>query len=285
MGGCGEIGTPRGYWEPGREAAGGLSQGDARRGRALMGGRALGGRLRTPVAPAVPRPRRRPPGAAGLRGAVRCGAVAAPRGVGVRQGHGPGLSRDQPRGAERRTRHSHERRPGSRVPRASRVDVPLLCRAGKGRPWGPELGEGCPRGVPLSRSAPQHGAAKVLERTFEEWMRYRDECLRRMASEPYPAGTAGSGAASGHSVTPRGLRVCAPRVGQRGGLSCGHPTVGFSPSTQGLFCNRTFDMYACWPDGSPGTAVNVSCPFYLPWFEKGDAEPRPSHSWGCGAWG
>uniref|UniRef100_A0A8C0FEP6 Glucagon receptor n=1 Tax=Bubo bubo TaxID=30461 RepID=A0A8C0FEP6_BUBBB len=64
---------------------------------------------------------------------------------------------------------------------------------------------------------------KVLEKTFEEWMRYRDECLRRMASEPYPAG---------------------------------------------LFCNRTFDMYACWPDGSPGTAVNVSCPFYLPWFEK-----------------
>ena len=46
----------------------------------------------------------------------------------------------------------------------------------------------------------------------------------------------------------------------------------FLPSLplEGLFCNRTFDMYACWPDGSPGTAVNVSCPFYLPWFEKGD---------------
>nr|XP_009940221.1 PREDICTED: glucagon receptor-like [Opisthocomus hoazin] len=44
----------------------------------------------------------------------------------------------------------------------------------------------------------------------------------------------------------------------------------FLPSLplEGLFCNRTFDMYACWPDGSPGTAVNVSCPFYLPWFEK-----------------
>lgn len=35
----------------------------------------------------------------------------------------------------------------------------------------------------------QHGGAKVLEKTFEEWLRYRDECLRRMASEPYPAGT------------------------------------------------------------------------------------------------
>ncbi|XP_061206639.1 glucagon receptor-like isoform X2 [Neopsephotus bourkii] len=74
----------------------------------------------------------------------------------------------------------------------------------------------------LLSSMPQ-GGAKVLEKTFEEWMRYRDECLRRMASEPYPAG---------------------------------------------IFCNRTFDMYACWPDGSPGITVNVSCPFYLPWFEK-----------------
>ncbi|KAM9016062.1 glucagon receptor-like isoform 2-T2 [Ara ararauna] len=74
----------------------------------------------------------------------------------------------------------------------------------------------------LLSSIPQ-GGAKVLEKTFEEWMRYRDECLRRMASEPYPAG---------------------------------------------LFCNRTFDMYACWPDGSPGITVNISCPFYLPWFEK-----------------
>ncbi|KAM9555279.1 glucagon receptor-like isoform 2-T2 [Guaruba guarouba] len=74
----------------------------------------------------------------------------------------------------------------------------------------------------LLSSIPQ-GGAKVLEKTFEEWVRYRDECLRRMASEPYPAG---------------------------------------------LFCNRTFDMYACWPDGSPGITVNVSCPFYLPWFEK-----------------
>uniref|UniRef100_A0A8B9CYK9 Glucagon receptor n=1 Tax=Anser brachyrhynchus TaxID=132585 RepID=A0A8B9CYK9_9AVES len=65
-------------------------------------------------------------------------------------------------------------------------------------------------------SSVPHGGAKVLERTFEEWMRYRDECLRRMASEPYPAG---------------------------------------------LFCNRTFDMYACWPDGtglgSRGSLVGV----------------------------
>ncbi|XP_042293557.1 glucagon receptor-like [Sceloporus undulatus] len=40
------------------------------------------------------------------------------------------------------------------------------------------------------------------------------------------------------------------------------------PYPSGIFCNRTFDMYACWPDGSPGAIVNVSCPFYLPWYEK-----------------
>uniref|UniRef100_A0A8C0U5S2 Glucagon like peptide 1 receptor n=1 Tax=Cyanistes caeruleus TaxID=156563 RepID=A0A8C0U5S2_CYACU len=34
---------------------------------------------------------------------------------------------------------------------------------------------------------------------------------------------------------------------------------------EGKFCNRTFDDYACWPDGLPGTYVNVSCPWYLPW--------------------
>ena len=54
-------------------------------------------------------------------------------------------------------------------------------------------GAGRPAGQPARASDPalglQNGGAKVLEKTFEEWMRYRDECLRRMASEPYPAGT------------------------------------------------------------------------------------------------
>ncbi|XP_046888639.1 glucagon receptor-like [Hypomesus transpacificus] len=40
------------------------------------------------------------------------------------------------------------------------------------------------------------------------------------------------------------------------------------PFPQGLFCNRTFDRYACWPDGTPGALINVSCPSYLPWFDK-----------------
>ncbi|XP_043399441.1 glucagon-like peptide 1 receptor [Chelonia mydas] len=34
---------------------------------------------------------------------------------------------------------------------------------------------------------------------------------------------------------------------------------------EGKFCSRTLDDYACWPDGLPGTYVNVSCPWYLPW--------------------
>nr|XP_057939975.1 glucagon receptor isoform X1 [Doryrhamphus excisus] len=40
-----------------------------------------------------------------------------------------------------------------------------------------------------------------------------------------------------------------------------------SPAT-GVVCNRTFDQYVCWPDGLPGTTVNVSCPWFLPWHHK-----------------
>ncbi|XP_054625431.1 glucagon receptor-like isoform X2 [Dunckerocampus dactyliophorus] len=36
----------------------------------------------------------------------------------------------------------------------------------------------------------------------------------------------------------------------------------------GLFCNRTFDRYACWPDTPAGSLINISCPFYLPWYDK-----------------
>uniref|UniRef100_A0A3B4ZK72 Glucagon receptor-like n=1 Tax=Stegastes partitus TaxID=144197 RepID=A0A3B4ZK72_9TELE len=41
-----------------------------------------------------------------------------------------------------------------------------------------------------------------------------------------------------------------------------------TPPATGLVCNRTFDLYACWPDGLPGTTVNVSCPWFLPWYRK-----------------
>uniref|UniRef100_A0A7N8YJD3 Glucagon receptor b n=1 Tax=Mastacembelus armatus TaxID=205130 RepID=A0A7N8YJD3_9TELE len=42
-----------------------------------------------------------------------------------------------------------------------------------------------------------------------------------------------------------------------------------TPPASGVVCNRTFDLYACWPDGLPGTTVNVSCPWFLPWYHKG----------------
>ncbi|MCJ8746063.1 hypothetical protein PDJAM_G00137330 [Pangasius djambal] len=40
------------------------------------------------------------------------------------------------------------------------------------------------------------------------------------------------------------------------------------PPATGLVCNRTFDKYACWPDGLPNTTVSVPCPKYLPWHAK-----------------
>ncbi|KAM9780196.1 glucagon receptor [Neosynchiropus ocellatus] len=40
------------------------------------------------------------------------------------------------------------------------------------------------------------------------------------------------------------------------------------PPSSGLVCNRTFDRYACWPDGLPNTTVSVACPWYLPWHHK-----------------
>ncbi|XP_072125682.1 glucagon-like peptide 1 receptor isoform X2 [Mobula birostris] len=36
----------------------------------------------------------------------------------------------------------------------------------------------------------------------------------------------------------------------------------------GVFCPRSFDMHICWPDGLPGTQVNVSCPWYIPWIDR-----------------
>ncbi|KAM7010019.1 glucagon receptor isoform 2-T2 [Tautogolabrus adspersus] len=44
--------------------------------------------------------------------------------------------------------------------------------------------------------------------------------------------------------------------------------INTTPPATGLVCNRTFDLYACWPDGFPGTTVNVSCPWFLPWYRK-----------------
>ncbi|XP_041092176.1 gastric inhibitory polypeptide receptor-like [Polyodon spathula] len=42
----------------------------------------------------------------------------------------------------------------------------------------------------------------------------------------------------------------------------------YDPYPQGVFCNRTFDMYACWSDGLPNTTAKVPCPWYLPWHDQ-----------------
>ncbi|KAJ1106562.1 hypothetical protein NDU88_003963, partial [Pleurodeles waltl] len=41
--------------------------------------------------------------------------------------------------------------------------------------------------------------------------------------------------------------------------------MSVDPYPAGRFCNRTFDMYACWGDGLPNSTVQVPCPEYLPW--------------------
>ncbi|XP_048407752.1 glucagon-like peptide 1 receptor isoform X2 [Stegostoma tigrinum] len=41
-------------------------------------------------------------------------------------------------------------------------------------------------------------------------------------------------------------------------------------SLTGDFCHRFFDMHICWPDALPGTKVNVSCPWYIPWIDRVD---------------
>ncbi|XP_073684922.1 glucagon-like peptide 2 receptor [Garra rufa] len=38
------------------------------------------------------------------------------------------------------------------------------------------------------------------------------------------------------------------------------------PTGTGIFCNGTFDGFACWPHSSPGI-VSVPCPPYLPWIK------------------
>ncbi|XP_019906355.1 glucagon receptor isoform X2 [Esox lucius] len=44
--------------------------------------------------------------------------------------------------------------------------------------------------------------------------------------------------------------------------------ISREPPLAGVVCNRTFDRFACWPDGLPNTTVSVSCPWYLPWHNK-----------------
>uniref|UniRef100_A0A8C5SWI5 Glucagon receptor n=1 Tax=Laticauda laticaudata TaxID=8630 RepID=A0A8C5SWI5_LATLA len=61
-------------------------------------------------------------------------------------------------------------------------------------------------------------------------------------------------------VTPSRNPTCA------GALPSGKDSSLFSGY---LVCNRTFDKYSCWPDAQLNSTVNVSCPWYLPWYDQG----------------
>lgn len=47
------------------------------------------------------------------------------------------------------------------------------------------------------------------------------------------------------------------------------------PSSLGLACNGSFDMYVCWYYTAANTTAQVSCPWYLPWYRQGEALPAP----------
>ncbi|KAK7919085.1 hypothetical protein WMY93_010369 [Mugilogobius chulae] len=45
-------------------------------------------------------------------------------------------------------------------------------------------------------------------------------------------------------------------------------------SFSGVFCNGSFDSFACWPHSAPGN-VSIPCPSYLPWIQPDS--PRQAH--------
>ncbi|XP_039509598.1 glucagon-like peptide 2 receptor isoform X2 [Pimephales promelas] len=55
------------------------------------------------------------------------------------------------------------------------------------------------------------------------------------------------------------------------------------PTGTGIFCNGTFDVFACWPHSSPGI-VSVPCPPYLPWIREGAAGSVYKECMINGAW-
>ncbi|KAM3848210.1 glucagon-like peptide 2 receptor, partial [Vipera latastei] len=41
-----------------------------------------------------------------------------------------------------------------------------------------------------------------------------------------------------------------------------------SSTSTGIYCNGSFDQFACWPHSPPGN-ISVACPSYLPWLKSG----------------
>ncbi|XP_036384956.1 glucagon-like peptide 2 receptor [Megalops cyprinoides] len=65
--------------------------------------------------------------------------------------------------------------------------------------------------------------------------------------------------------------------------NCTRTLASTSFSRTGVYCNGTFDLFACWPHSPPGN-VSVSCPVYLPWIKEGESKYvyrvcTPSGAW------
>lgn len=113
---------------------------------------------------------------------------------------------------------------------------------------------------------PQVSATNSLELVKEQWSSYRNQCLDYINATP---------PATGEPISSQ--RELAYERGTCRRMKADLLWANITDftdllSTAGLVCNRTFDLYACWPDGLPGTTVNVSCPWFLPWYRKGECE-------------
>uniref|UniRef100_A0A8B9WT28 Glucagon-like peptide 1 receptor n=2 Tax=Bos TaxID=9903 RepID=A0A8B9WT28_BOSMU len=141
-------------------------------------------------------------------------------------------------------------------------------RVGKPGPARPLLRAGRPRAG--SSPAPARAAGAQWCAPCRRWQRWPS------AERPAMAGAPGLlrlallllGAVGRAGPRPQGATVSLSETVQKWReyrRQCQRFLTEAPPPAADLFCNRTFDDYACWPDGSPGSFVNVSCPWYLPW--------------------
>ncbi|NXD17973.1 GLR protein, partial [Nothocercus nigrocapillus] len=92
-------------------------------------------------------------------------------------------------------------------------------------------------------------SAQITDFLFESWKAYSEECQRNMSRLPAPTGERG------------------PARPVRTEDTAAPATIPLAAPTE-LVCNRTFDKFSCWPDALPNSTVNVSCPWFLPWYHK-----------------
>ena len=118
-------------------------------------------------------------------------------------------------------------------------------------------------------------SGKVLEETYRKWLQYKEDCVKMIENEPPSQGMKKLHSRKGeHGKRGERKKNCQAMLFEiESKIICGFVVEEILTfpilSLAGLFCNRTFDRYACWPDTPAGSVVNISCPFYLPWYDKG----------------